>query len=109
MSSTNTPVAETPKSNTISIAVIGGGIGGLSLALGLLKHKHLHVQVYEAAHTFGEIGAGVAIGPNSQRALKLIGPYAYGAFKKHATGSGWESYADVNMEHIVVSDPLCSL
>ena len=109
MSSTNTAAAETPKTGTISIAVIGGGIGGLSLALGLLKHKHLHVQVYEAAHTFGEIGAGVAIGPNSQRALKLIGPYAYGAFKKHATGSGWESYADVNMEHIVVRDPLCSV
>ena len=109
MSSTNSSVAETPKSKTISIAVIGGGIGGLSLALGLLKHKHLHVQVYEAAHTFGEIGAGVAIGPNSQRALKLIGPHAYGAFEKHATGSGWESYADVSMEHIVVSDPLCSL
>ncbi|KAM0794820.1 hypothetical protein BDR22DRAFT_814573 [Usnea florida] len=100
MSSTNTSVAETPKTNPINIAVIGGGIGGLSLALGLLKHKHLNVQVYEAAHTFGEIGAGVAIGPNSQRALKLIGPHAYGAFEKHATGSGWESYADVDMEHI---------
>ena len=108
MSSTTTSVAETPKSKAINIAIIGGGIGGLSLALGLLKHKHLNVQVYEGAHTFGEIGAGVAIGPNAQRALKLIGPHAYGAFEKHATGSGWESYADVSMEHIVVSDPLCS-
>ena len=109
MSSTNTSVAETSKSNAISVAIVGGGIGGLSLALGLLKHEHIHVQVYEAAHTFSEIGAGVAIGPNSQRALKLIGPHAWNAFEKHATGPGWESYADVNMEHIVVSDPLCSL
>ena len=109
MDSTNTSVAEPSKPNTISVAVIGGGIGGLSLALGLLKYDHIHVQVYEAAHSFGEIGAGVAFGPNSQRALKLIGSHAWAAFKKHATGSGWESYADVSMEHVVVSDPLCGL
>ena len=42
-----------------SVAIIGGGIGGLTLAIGLLKHPHIDVQVYEAAPSFGEIGAGV--------------------------------------------------
>ena len=72
---------------SISIAIIGGGIGGLCLALGLLKQSHLDVQVYEAAHTFSEIGAGIAIGQNAARALDLIGPAAKQALEKQSTGN----------------------
>jgi hypothetical protein len=43
----------------ISIAICGG-IGGLSLAIGLLRHPHLDVHIYESAAAFGEIGAGVS-------------------------------------------------
>ena len=46
---------------TVRVAIIGGGIGGLCLALGLLKQSDLDVQVYEAAHAFSEIGAGIAL------------------------------------------------
>ena len=91
------------KPKAFSVAVVGGGIGGLSLALGLLKYDHINVQVYEAAHSFGEIGAGITIAPNSQRALKLLGPRAWDAFKKHATPNMWESRADSFLRHIVVS------
>ena len=42
---------------TLKIAVIGGGIGGLSAALALLK-EGFDVHVYEQAPRFGEIGAG---------------------------------------------------
>lgn len=101
-------MTEAHKSNPIRVAIVGGGIGGLSLALGLLKYDHIDVQVYEAAHTFGEIGAGVAIGSNAQRALKLIGPHAWDAFKKHATPNMWESHANNFVEHIVVSYVSCS-
>ncbi len=34
-------------------------MGGLCVAIGLLKYSHLKVQIYEAAHHFSEIGAGV--------------------------------------------------
>ena len=71
----------------ISIAIIGGGIGGLCLALGLLKQSHLDVQVYEAAHTFSEIGAGIGIGINAARALEIIGPAAKQALEKQSTGN----------------------
>lgn len=97
-------MTDTPNPKPLSVAVVGGGIGGLTLALGLLKYDHIDVQIYEAAHSFGEIGAGVAIGPNAQRALKLIGPHAWDAFEKHATPNLWESHADNFAEHIVVSE-----
>ena len=72
---------------SISIAIIGGGIGGLCLALGLFKQSHLDVRVYEAAHTFSEIGAGISIGLNAARALDIIGPAAKRALEKQSTGN----------------------
>ena len=50
------------------IAVIGGGIGGLSAALQLLK-AGLDVHVYEQAERIAEIGAGIQISPNASRLL----------------------------------------
>lgn len=88
---------------TVSVAIIGGGIGGLCLALGLLKQSHLDVQVYEAAHTFSEIGAGVALGHNAEQALELIGPAAKQAMEKHATGNIWSSHSNTFADYKVVS------
>ena len=102
-------MTESSKPTAFSVAVVGGGIGGLSLTLGLLKYDHIDVQIYEAAHTFGEIGAGVAVGPNAQRALKLIGPHAWDAFKKHATTNTWESHADSFVLSVVVSENCCAV
>jgi len=55
-----------------SIAVIGGGIGGLSAALCLLK-AGFDVHVYEQARALGEIGAGINISPNASRILHRLG------------------------------------
>jgi len=57
---------------TLSVAIIGGGIGGLSAALALLR-EGFDVQLYEQAARFGEIGAGIQISPNAARLL-----YRYG-------------------------------
>jgi salicylate hydroxylase len=54
------------------IAIIGGGIGGLSAALHLLK-AGLDVHVYEQAAAIGEIGAGIQISPNASRLLIRLG------------------------------------
>lgn len=54
------------------IAVIGGGIGGLSAALQLLK-AGLDVHVYEQSERVGEIGAGIQISPNASRLLLRLG------------------------------------
>ena len=87
---------------TVSVAVVGGGIGGLTLALGLLKYPHIDVQVYEAAPSFGEIGAGVSFGPNAKRAFELISPQLEEALSKHATPNLWKSHANVFTKNIVV-------
>ena len=54
------------------VAIIGGGIGGLSAALQLLQ-AGLDVQVYEQAPRIGEIGAGIQISPNASRLLHRLG------------------------------------
>jgi salicylate hydroxylase len=71
----------------ISVAIVGGGIGGLSLAIGLLRYPHINVSVYEAAPEFKEISAGLALGPNAQRALEKISPEAAQGFKEIATSN----------------------
>jgi salicylate hydroxylase len=55
-----------------SIAIIGGGIGGLAAAASLLR-AGLDVQVYEQAKALGEVGAGINIGPNASRILHRFG------------------------------------
>ena len=51
-----------------SIAIVGGGIGGLTAAA-LLLRAGFDVQVYEQAKMLGEVGAGINIGPNASRIL----------------------------------------
>lgn len=86
-------------SRPIDVAVVGGGMGGLCAAIGLLKHPNLRVQIYEAAHQFSEIGAGVAVGPNAQRALKLIGDSTEAAYLRLATHNKWEKHANTFFEY----------
>ena len=96
--------SESPK--VFSVAIIGGGIGGLCCAIGLLKHPHIDVQIYEAAHAFGEIGAGLTVGPNASRALEVIGEDTKAAFDKCKTPNLWASHANMYTENRVVSDEI---
>jgi salicylate hydroxylase len=57
---------------TTSIAIIGGGIGGLAAAASLLR-AGFDVHVYEQARALGEVGAGINIGPNASRILHRFG------------------------------------
>jgi salicylate hydroxylase len=54
------------------IVVIGGGIGGLTAALALLRHG-IEVEVYEQSKELKEVGAGVQIGANGTRVLHALG------------------------------------
>ncbi|MBO0806643.1 MAG: FAD-dependent monooxygenase, partial [Nocardiopsaceae bacterium] len=54
------------------VAIIGGGIGGLSAALAL-RQAGAEVAVYEATAELREIGAGVALHPNAIRVLRALG------------------------------------
>ncbi|MFI1564236.1 FAD-dependent oxidoreductase [Streptomyces sp. NPDC020490] len=54
------------------VLVVGGGIGGLSSAFALAR-RGLRVRVLERAPQFGEVGAGLQIGPNCTRILDQYG------------------------------------
>ncbi|RZI54005.1 MAG: salicylate 1-monooxygenase, partial [Pseudomonas sp.] len=57
----------------LQIAIVGGGIAGIALALDLCRHSHLDIQLFEAAPAFGEVGAGVSFGANAVRAIEGLG------------------------------------
>jgi salicylate hydroxylase len=54
------------------VAIIGGGIGGLTAALAF-QTKGAQVTVYEQAPVLSEVGAGLQITPNGMRVLKALG------------------------------------
>jgi salicylate hydroxylase len=55
-----------------NVLIIGGGIGGLTLALALIR-RGIDVTVYEAAPELKEVGAGVQLGANGTRVLHALG------------------------------------
>lgn len=75
----------------IHIAIVGGSLGGCSLALGLhlLKRQDITFDVFEA-WSFSERGAGVGVHPNGQNSLRELGVDAdallerAGAFREKA-------------------------
>ncbi len=54
------------------ILIAGGGIGGLAAALASAR-AGWEVRLYERAGSFGEVGAGVQLGPNVVRCLEAWG------------------------------------
>lgn len=81
----------TPSSNTKpspNLAIIGGGIAGLTLEIALLKHAPaLPVTLYESASAFGEIGAGVGFEPVMVRTMGLIDSRIVDAYVKCSRGN----------------------
>lgn len=60
------------------IAVVGGGIGGLFCTLAIHHHCSesgvpIHIDVYEQASQYKEIGAGVGVGINAARLVHKLG------------------------------------
>jgi 2-polyprenyl-6-methoxyphenol hydroxylase-like FAD-dependent oxidoreductase len=56
----------------MKIAIVGAGIGGLSLALGLHR-QGLASEIYETAPEVREIGVGITLLPHAMRELALFG------------------------------------
>ena len=61
------------------IAIAGGGLGGLSAALFLLRAGVRDVRVFEQQSELAEIGAGIQVAPNAVRLLQRLGVRAAGA------------------------------
>ncbi|CAM5484196.1 3-hydroxybenzoate 6-monooxygenase [Streptomyces abikoensis] len=55
-----------------NILIAGGGIGGLAAALSVARQGH-RSTVLERSDVFGEVGAGIQLGPNAFHALDSLG------------------------------------
>ena len=54
------------------ICIVGGGIGGLTAALGFAQ-RGFHVEVFEQAPALTEVGAGLQITPNGGPRAECVG------------------------------------
>ncbi|CAK7228965.1 hypothetical protein SCUCBS95973_007061 [Sporothrix curviconia] len=76
------------------VAIVGGGITGLALAISLHR-RGVSFTIYEQAAAFGEIGAGVGMHANAVRAMKICDAGLLAGFERVATRNAWASKADV--------------
>lgn len=83
------------KEKPLDVAIIGGGITGVTLALGLHK-RGINFTIYERASSFHEIGAGIGFTPNAERAMLALDERIHGAFRKVATQNSedWFRWVD---------------
>jgi 5-methylphenazine-1-carboxylate 1-monooxygenase len=59
--------------HSVSVAVVGGGIGGMALALSLHDAGFRDVDVYESASRVKELGVGINLLPHATRELTELG------------------------------------
>ncbi|RMD44869.1 hypothetical protein DV735_g312, partial [Chaetothyriales sp. CBS 134920] len=81
------------------IAIIGGGIAGVTLGIALYE-RGVPFKIYEQAHKFGEIGAGVSFSPNAVQAMKVSGNGIFEAFETVCTRNLWPSKQNVWFDYL---------
>jgi 2-polyprenyl-6-methoxyphenol hydroxylase-like FAD-dependent oxidoreductase len=57
------------------IAIVGGGIAGLTFALSL-KSEHYECHIFEKKESFGEVGAAISVFPNALCVMDELGLYS---------------------------------
>ncbi|KAH8199682.1 hypothetical protein TruAng_006151 [Truncatella angustata] len=77
----------TRPTGSLHVAIVGGGITGVTLALGL-EARGVSYTLYERAPELKEIGAGVGFSPNAEAALKALDPKIHAAYKRVAMPNG---------------------
>ncbi|KAI1098449.1 putative salicylate hydroxylase [Jackrogersella minutella] len=88
---------------SLDIAVVGGGIIGVMMALGLL-HRGMRVTLYERANDFHEIGAGFAFTAVARDCMQRLSPQVLEALQRvgeeneHPNNRYWDGFNPTNKE-----------
>lgn len=97
-----------PPSKQFTVTIVGGGIGGLALAIGLIR-RNVPVEIFEAAAAFGEVGLGLSMGPAAHRAMPLIDPHIREIYDslvtQHSDSPGFEEFQQTWFEIVWASGP----
>lgn len=84
---------------SFEVAIIGGGVAGITLAIALSR-RSVPVKIYEQASAFGEIGAGVSFSPNAVQAMKICHEGVHQAFERVCTRNMWPSKQNVWFDYV---------
>ncbi|KAJ0159376.1 Salicylate hydroxylase [Colletotrichum tanaceti] len=79
MSTTTTTT--TTQEKGFEVAIVGGGIAGVILAISLAR-RNVPFTIYEKAHAFAELGVGLGMSPNAVRAMRFCDPAVREAFEE---------------------------
>jgi salicylate hydroxylase len=78
----------------LRVAIIGAGLGGIVAAIAM-RRAGIQATVYEQAHAFGDVGAGIQLGPKAMKVLRALeleeGVTRFGAMPEHHVGRSWRS------------------
>lgn len=86
------------------VAIVGGGIAGLTLAIGLLR-RNIPFKIYERAQGFREIGAGIGFTANAERAMLALDPRIHAGFRNLAFRNNEDNFYYVDGYHWDPSNP----
>lgn len=81
-------------SKKLKVGIIGGGIGGVTLAASL-SQQGIETHLFEHAEQFGEVGAGIQMTPNAVKVIKALGAesalHNVGFLPEALVGRNWDT------------------
>lgn len=89
-----TAAPQSPAQEPFELAIIGGGVSGVMLAIALNK-RGIKSTVYEQGNDFGDVSTGVSISRNAVKAMELVDRSVLGAFNIVSTRNKWDSKKSV--------------
>jgi 2-polyprenyl-6-methoxyphenol hydroxylase and related FAD-dependent oxidoreductases len=87
----------------LQIAIVGGGIGGLTAAVAL-RARGAKVTVFEQAEELREIGAGISLNPNAAAVAQA--PRTRQALGGYRNADVWIERPDVSRRAVAVAPPI---